>query len=177
MTVRMSQCFSASTDGAKSPRVHRSTICSSVMQSVKMVSDLSVSARTSTSAAPPISPRATTRSPLTWNSKLSPGSSLKAPAPTNRAFFPSSVTRSCRLPSVHASSSARPTFGLDGWLFQYWWYSARGWSASISLGLGSRPVQAAVHSSLHTPGLDCHTHSAPGGALHNRFVPDTHHPF
>eukprot|EP00961_Rhodomonas_salina_P200817 2709256-Rhodomonas_salina.1 len=65
----------------------------------------------------------------------------------------------------------------DGWLFQYWWYSALGWSASMSLGLGSRPVQAAIHLSLRAQWLDCHTRSAPGGALHNRFVPDTHHPF
>eukprot|EP00961_Rhodomonas_salina_P070929 952460-Rhodomonas_salina.1 len=114
MTERMSQCFSASTEGAKSPSLHCSTIYSSVMQSVKMASNWSVSARTSTSAAPPISPRVTTRSPLTWSSKLSPGSSLTAPAPTKRAFFSSSVSRSCLLPSVHASNSARPTFGLDG---------------------------------------------------------------
>eukprot|EP00961_Rhodomonas_salina_P131338 1767597-Rhodomonas_salina.1 len=64
------------------------------MQSENSVSDLVLSARTTTSVAAPISQHITTRSPQTWNSKLSCGVSLTAPAPMKRAFPPSSVGRS-----------------------------------------------------------------------------------
>eukprot|EP00961_Rhodomonas_salina_P059725 801984-Rhodomonas_salina.1 len=80
-----------------------------------------------------------------------------------RAFPPSSVGRSCLLPSVHASISDRPRQWLDSWFCQYWLYPVEGSRSVVLLGCFRSPVHPMSQSCCCTRRSDCHTRSAPGG--------------